>query len=304
MRIISKKILSTQAISSLFASSALLLTGCSTKHQQVGYVTGYYPSNQHRGFDHYSLPDPQKVDGSNALHRATLRSYTVFGKRYYPRIVPIGTLEHGIASWYGPDFHGKKTSSGEIYDMYAPATAAHKTLPMHTIVKVTHRDSGESVKVRINDRGPFVEGRIIDLSYTAGKAIGLDKTGIAPVVLEVLEYDSYISQQSTQPALPSKPPVQVAQKKEQIIPLQKAEVARTSAKSSYAIQLGAFKNIESAKRLKSEVKSGGKMVEIRVVEIGDEKLHRVIIGGFSTKEEAIQFKRDMNLNSAVVVSTS
>lgn len=310
MQTISKKILSTQGIGLLFASSLLLLTGCSTKHQQVGYVSGYYPSNQSRSsVDRYSIPDPDRVTGSSAMHRATLRSYTVFGKRYHPQIVPIGTVEYGVASWYGPDFHGKKTSSGEIYDMYAPGTAAHKTLPMNTIVKVTHRNTGESVKVRINDRGPFVEGRIIDLSYTAGKAIGLDKTGIAPVTLEVLEYDEHIAQ------LAGGSEVRVARQepreeiKPQVIAVAAASVSSSSgsdtAKGNYSIQLGAFRNPDSAKRLKESAKSSsGKQVEIKVVEVGDEKLHRVLINGFDTKEEALRFKQDQGLTSAVVVSAS
>ena len=99
----------------------------------------------------------------------TQKTYSVNGNVYYPKkTVPIGWSEEGIASWYGPNFHGKYTSNGEIYNMYA-LTAAHKTLPMNTIVKVTNLNNGKSVIVRINDRGPFVKGRIIDLSYTAGK---------------------------------------------------------------------------------------------------------------------------------------
>jgi len=93
--------------------------------------------------------------------------------------------EVGYASWYGPKFHGRKTASGQVYDMYA-MTAAHKTLPFGSIVRVTDLKTGQNVTVTINDRGPFVEGRIIDLSYAAAQEIGLDSNGVAKVKLEVL----------------------------------------------------------------------------------------------------------------------
>jgi len=93
----------------------------------------------------------------------------------------------GIASWYGEDFNGRLTASGEVYDMYA-YTAAHKTLPLGTVVKVINQDNGENTEVRINDRGPYVKGRIIDLSRTAGRAIGIRGTGTAKVKLEIVRF--------------------------------------------------------------------------------------------------------------------
>jgi rare lipoprotein A len=96
-----------------------------------------------------------------------------------------GAVEKGIASWYGEPYHGRRTASGEVYDMHR-VSAAHRTLPFGTLVRVTRRDTGQSVEVRINDRGPFIEGRIIDLSYGAARRIDLDVDGIAPVKVEVL----------------------------------------------------------------------------------------------------------------------
>ena len=93
----------------------------------------------------------------------------------------------GIASWYGPGFHGKKTSSGEIYDMNT-MTAAHKSLPFNAVVKVVDLDTGRSVIVRINDRGPFIPGRIIDLSHAAAQELGMIKKGTAHVGLKVLSW--------------------------------------------------------------------------------------------------------------------
>ncbi|MDE0446034.1 MAG: septal ring lytic transglycosylase RlpA family protein [Spirochaetaceae bacterium] len=98
---------------------------------------------------------------------------------------PVGSTQTGEASWYGQDFHGKPTSSGEPYDMWAH-TAAHRELPFGTMVRVTHRGTGAATVVRINDRGPFVHGRIIDLSLAAARDLGLDRTGTAPVRIEVI----------------------------------------------------------------------------------------------------------------------
>jgi len=103
------------------------------------------------------------------------------GMQYFPS----GDEQKGLASWYGTDFHGKTTSNKEVYNMYA-MTAAHKTLPFGSYVRVTNLNNGESVIVRINDRGPFVKGRIIDLSYAAAKKLGMSETGVAPVKIKVL----------------------------------------------------------------------------------------------------------------------
>jgi rare lipoprotein A len=112
-------------------------------------------------------------------------SYEVFGKRYHVLASAEGYKERGIASWYGPDFHARPTSSGEPYDMYG-MTAAHKTLPIPAYARVTNLSNGRSVVVRINDRGPFVGNRIIDLSYTAAHKLDMWRAGTAFVEVEVL----------------------------------------------------------------------------------------------------------------------
>jgi len=104
-----------------------------------------------------------------------------------PPAAPLDYVEEGIASWYGPNFHGKQTASGEVFDMYA-YTAAHRALPFGTLVRVTRLDSGASVVVRINDRGPFKKDRILDLSYAAARKIGLIESGTALVRLEVISW--------------------------------------------------------------------------------------------------------------------
>jgi rare lipoprotein A len=112
-------------------------------------------------------------------------SYEVFGKRYFLLPTSEGYRERGVASWYGPDFHARPTSSGEPYDMYA-MTAAHKTLPIPCYARVTNLANGRSIVVRINDRGPFVDNRIIDLSYTAAHKLDMTRAGTTFVEVEVL----------------------------------------------------------------------------------------------------------------------
>jgi rare lipoprotein A len=122
--------------------------------------------------------EPRSLRGNPAM-------YEVYGKRYFVMASGEGYRERGIASWYGPDFHAKATSSGEPYDMYA-MTAAHKTLPLPTYVRVTNVTNGRSIVVRVNDRGPFVGNRIIDLSYTAAHKLDMTRAGTAVVEVEAL----------------------------------------------------------------------------------------------------------------------
>jgi rare lipoprotein A len=113
-------------------------------------------------------------------------SYTVNGQRYFVKSQCQGYVERGLASWYGKPFHGRKTSSGETYDMHA-MSAAHKTLPLPTYARITNLTNGRSIVIRINDRGPFHEERLIDLSHTAAVKLGVTKTGTARVEVRALE---------------------------------------------------------------------------------------------------------------------
>jgi rare lipoprotein A len=122
---------------------------------------------------------------SQSVPPATQRPYTVFGKTYNPLPSAHGYIEEGVASWYGPDFHGRSTSCGERYDMHG-LTAAHRILPMHTQVRVVNLENGRSIILRINDRGPFAKERIIDLSYAAAKELDIIRRGTARVRVESL----------------------------------------------------------------------------------------------------------------------
>jgi len=123
--------------------------------------------------------------------------YSVLGKTYHVIKQPENYREEGLASWYGKKFHGHKTSNGEIYNMYG-MTAAHKSLPIPSYVRVTNKNNGRTAVVRINDRGPFHDGRVIDLTYTAAKKLGYLDQGTAPVIVEYI-YPRTHQRQAVQP---------------------------------------------------------------------------------------------------------
>lgn len=178
-------------------TSALLLCACGAAppRRSAPPVSPLPTPPTRSSHDERSTPPPPPANLEaipDAVPRAEPRSnrgnpvsYEVFGKRYFIAATSQGYKERGVASWYGPDFHSRPTSSGEPYDMYA-MTAAHKTLPIPTYARVTNLGNGRSVVVRINDRGPFVANRIIDLSYTAAHKLGMTQAGTAFVEVEVI----------------------------------------------------------------------------------------------------------------------
>ena len=148
----------------------LLLTGCMTLAPGCGLVKGIFDA----------------PFGGSSGGRPGQDCYTQFGRVYCPMTSAEGFVETGIASWYGEDFHGRPTALGETYNMYA-MTAAHKTLPLPTRVRVTNLENGRSAELRVNDRGPFVDGRVIDLSYAAARELGVVRRGTARVRVVALE---------------------------------------------------------------------------------------------------------------------
>ncbi len=154
-----------------------------------------------------------------------------------------GYVERGIASWYGEDFHGKPTSSGEIYNMY-DLTAAHKLMPLGTVAKITNLDNDRSVVVKINDRGPFVDGRVIDLSYSAASEIDMVKEGVSKVEIKVLKWGKSLS--------------------------------------DFTVQIGSFVVEDNAQKLKAKLNWKYKDVHIITYETNDRKYYRVRVG--STKD--------------------
>jgi rare lipoprotein A len=222
---------------------------------------------------------------SAATHQATMRSYRVLGKQYHPTYVEVGQKMRGISSWYGPNFHGKYTSNGEVYDMHE-RTAAHKTWPMDTMVKVRNLENGKSTVVRINDRGPFVKGRIIDCSYTAGKEIGLDKTGIAKVSIEVLGFAGEVESVS------------------QRISHAKTDTQTRVKLTNFGVQVGAFRRYEGARTFKNRYRtiySRYNTIIKKFDDVGGAPLYRVWLMGFGSEEEARDFKNSHNLEGAFIV---
>jgi rare lipoprotein A len=162
-----------------------LLAGCSTVGRPVPHTAPPVvpvpspPANVEAIPDAVPRPEPRSAHGNPPF-------YDVLGKRYFVLGASDGYVERGVASWYGPTFHGVNTSSGEPYDMYG-MTAAHKTLPLPSYVRVTNLRNGRSVTVRVNDRGPFVANRLIDLSYTAAAKLDMLREGTTLVEVRALE---------------------------------------------------------------------------------------------------------------------
>lgn len=205
-----------------------------------------------------------------------MRPYVVNGRTYYPTVVRTGNIYRGIASWYGPNFHGKKTSNGEYYDMYA-MTAAHKTLPMNTIVKVTNLLNGRSAIVRINDRGPFVKNRIIDLSYAAAKKLGIVATGTAPVRLEILGFNGKITT-----ALNKKESVEL---------------------SNFSVQIGSFRKKRGSEIYQHKYNNFLGRYKTTVVKgyYQGAPIYRVWLSGFKSENEAKDFIKRGDFPGAFIV---
>jgi rare lipoprotein A len=214
------------------------------------------------------------------LHRFANRPYSVLGQDYVPATAPRSYRERGVASWYGRKFHGQKTAIGETYDMYA-MTAAHPTLPLPSYARVTNLATGKSVVVRVNDRGPFLHGRIIDLSYAAAYKVGIAGKGSGEVEVEaIIPGDAPILA-----AAAPLPPVSSA------IPPVAAVTLPTSPSSptaggGFAVQLGAFSNFANAQNFLAHVQTqlATAQVEPKVREANG--LYRVYLGPYADRDEA------------------
>ena len=217
-------------------------------------------------------PPPETVP--EVVPRAEPRSrsgnppfYEVFGKRYYVLSSSVGYVERGVASWYGPGFHKVRTSTGETYDMYG-MTAAHKTLPLPAYVSVTNLQNGRSIVVRVNDRGPFVGNRIIDLSYTAASKLDMLRNGTAMVEVRSIDPPTPATSGPTTAAIA--PPPAAASETPTPAPVINAPLF---------VQAGAFSDPANAERLAEKLRAGsyGK-VFVRDNEIAGRRMYRVRIG--------------------------
>lgn len=257
---------------------ALSLAGCGStpsggKPATVARGGGYYlddgPDARPPG-DLDAVPDA--VPRREPLHRFANRTYVALGNTYTPLPVASGYQEEGVASWYGRRFHGKKTASGELYDMYA-MTAAHPRLPIPSYARVTALDSGRSVVVRINDRGPFHKGRVIDLSYTAAHKLGYISRGSTRVRVESLDPDTYDTQGE---ALPD----------------------------GVFLQVGAFARADNAQQLLARLAHALALDSERARVVLRDQLHRVQLGPYASDDEALadraRVRERLDLNAVLV----
>lgn len=215
------------------------------------------------------------------VQRRGCQPYSIKGKHYKPLSSHAGFVQDGTASWYGSDFHGRETSSGEIYNMHA-MTAAHKTLPLGVYVKVQNRNNGREIVVRVNDRGPFVGGRIIDLSYSAARDLGVVKSGTAQVQIEALGY------------------------------LGRSQRGKTTYRAplsydtgSFVIQIGSCSSLENAQSMAEELRNQYIFTMIREAVVNGERFYRVQAGNYVSLKEAERIRKysaNKWLNAGFVVA--
>jgi rare lipoprotein A len=272
--------------------AAFVLSGCSVSRRppaQPARTT--IPSGSN-----VPAPPPDVLSIPDAVPRAEPRGtrgnppfYEVFGKRYHVMASSEGWVERGLASWYGPGFHSASTSLGEPYDMYA-MTAAHKTLPIPCYAEVTNTRNGRKVVVRINDRGPFVGDRIIDLSYTAAAKLDMLLQGTAPVEVRVISPAEGSSRPGAGAALPPStpvaPPVQTQAASVPPVTVVNAPATKPPGVTAMFIQAGVFSDHENARRRVEVLLAAGiELASLQEVSRSDRALQRVRIGPFATVEE-------------------
>ncbi|MBF0191778.1 MAG: septal ring lytic transglycosylase RlpA family protein [Magnetococcales bacterium] len=281
-----------------------------------------------------TLPPEKPEPGSGqpsqpAVKRGTSRPYEVFGKMYYPLTEEeaSGYVEEGLASWYGKEFHDRPTANGERYDMYK-VSAAHTTLPLPMLVRVTNLENGRTLNVRVNDRGPFIDNRLIDLSYAAAEQLGYANRGLARVRVEAVNMlakadaaDLYRARPGTPPSPLARPdPTLSAAWKDRInkesAGRESAWKDRTGKESSWKaslgaasgggvhyIQLGSFGRYENAQVMERRVTKVGKPKIIKS-SVGARILYRVRLGPFPTAEQAeqvVQTLRKMEISESVII---
>ena len=279
---------------SLAVVLCIALAGCSLAKRQPDQPKTTIPSGSA-----VPSPPPDVLAIPDAVPQAEPRGrrgnppfYEVFGKRYYVMASSEGWVEKGTASWYGPGFHSASTSLGEPYDMYA-MTAAHKTLPIPCYAEVTNLRNGRRVVVRINDRGPFVGDRIIDLSYTAAAKLDMLLAGTAPVEVRVLTPGRGAAGSALPPATPVAPPPPVFPTASTMpkpaappVTVVNAPAAGIAGAQPMFIQAGVFADHENARRrVEMLLAEGVELASLEDLPRNDRMLYLVKVGPFASVEE-------------------
>jgi len=260
----------------LLITVVLLTSGCSTRdkrsYSNFGKTTSYSSDKRLHN---------AAINKKDYKH-PTMRPYVIRGIRYYPTVVNVGDEFRGNASWYGPDFHGKLTSNGERYNMY-DMTAAHKTLPMNTIVKVTNHRNGLSTVVRINDRGPFIATRIIDLSNKAAHEIDMVGRGTAPVSIEILGFYS-----KNKKRIPTKQELKNSPQQKSI--------------DGFALQIASFTKFDGALTTqKKHNNTDGYKTIIKDMQTANGRMFKVWLKGFQSEQEARDYKALGHFKNSFIV---
>ncbi|EEX35285.1 MULTISPECIES: septal ring lytic transglycosylase RlpA family protein [Vibrio] len=244
-----------------------ILAGCSSAPSKRYTIDDDIAPDAPISVDHIEDANPQYEPyslGGNS-------DYTLRGQRYQIIREPKGFTQEGQASWYGKKFHGHLTSNGEVYDMYS-MTAAHKTLPIPSYVKVTNQDNGKTAIVRVNDRGPFHEGRIIDLSFAAATKLDVVRTGTANVSIEVISVD--------------KP----------------TEVHKQKALPKFVVQVASSQHEDRVRTLAQDL---SQTLSVKSYISSDKNLHRVFLGPFDDymlTQKALEQVKLMGYSSAFIKS--
>jgi rare lipoprotein A len=227
-----------------------------------------------------AIPDP--VPRAEPLHRFANRPYSVFGREYVPATSLRPYKERGVASWYGRKFHGEKTSTGEVYDMYA-MTAAHPTLPLPSYARVTNVATGKSVIVRVNDRGPFLHNRVIDLSYAAAHRVGIAQKGSGEVEVEAI-----LPGTATMLAAAPLPPLAAPATAAGVatVPSPVVPIAVPGAATGFAVQMGAFSSYANAQNFLEHVQNQMAVAQVEAKVRQVDGLFKVYVGPYDDRDEA------------------
>jgi rare lipoprotein A len=233
------------------------------------------------------------------LHRFANSPYVVFGRQYVPEREVRPFKQRGVASWYGRKFHGQKTAIGEVYDMYA-MTAAHPTLPIPSYARVTSVANGRSVVVRINDRGPFLHGRVIDLSYTAAWKLGYIEQGSA-----LVEVEAIVPDRTLVAAAPSQWPERTATRAPEPASTEPPRVPVEAESGGIYLQLGAFSDRDNAENFRARLALELAVLDRPAEVYRKDGLFRLHVGPYRTRAEANadaeKLKEALDLRAHVVV---
>jgi len=297
----------------------LALTGCAYMPLGESHIQSEAPSARQKQYAAGQQQPHMVYRTQPGQVDPKIQPYSVMGKTYWPVPSAMGFRQEGFASWYGMDFHGKKTATGETYDMFS-ISAAHKTLPLGSKVRVTNLDNGREIELTINDRGPFVDGRVIDLSYASARLLGMAENGLAHVRVEgvadnpVIASGAYKGAAVASSASSSRKsknyvekdladdsprPKRAARNKAPELAARDGGVAQSPSsladaggEGRFSVQVGAFAQDENARRVKEHlVQAGFRGARVVRAQRGDRELSVVQAGSFDAREKAEEVLR-------------